>query len=109
MKTVKGHVELSEVALAKIFELARARASEGLAVRIYAEREGCSTPQFGMAFDRPQPQDLVEHISGFTFVVDHESANVVARLTIDYVEEDGRHGFTFRSASAESAPCGCST
>ena len=80
------------------------RAGKGLRVQI--AKGGCSGLQYEMKLDAKQPNDSVTTRDGVEFLVDPESAALLAGSTLDF--HDGLTGVGFHIANPNAArTCGC--
>jgi iron-sulfur cluster assembly accessory protein len=100
-------VTLTENAAKKVKEIfAGDPALAGKSLRVIVEKGGCSSYQYGFAFDEKKDGDTQLDQAGFQVLVDPETAGLVAGAVIDYKEEFSGGGFAVTNPNAKSS-CGC--
>ena len=113
------HVEVKPAAVEQVRRLIAGQ-KPGIGVRVYAQSGGggcCgggSAVQFGMAFAKPRPDDVVVSVDGFSVLVDPSSQPLVEGAVIDYVEGLQESGFkisnpTLPEPDAAGLQGGCSS
>ena len=87
---------ITEAAVEQIKQSARESNSENMALRIAAKRKADGGIEYAMGFDEPDAQDSRLDLSGVIVLVAPTSTDLVAGMTLDYVElENGQHSFIF--------------
>ena len=87
---------VTEAAARQIRVAARQGRSEDMPLRIAAKRRSDGTIDYLMGFDQPDPADSQVEAFGVVVVVAPTSTELVAGMTLDYVElEPGRQDFIF--------------
>ena len=82
--------------------------SVGKGLRVAIAKGGCSGLQYEMSLDVRQAEDAVVERDGVEFLVDPESAQLLAGATLDY--HDGLTGTGFQIVNPNAArTCGCGT
>jgi len=61
-----------------------------------------------MALDEPQKSDVTFDDRGVTFVIDQALLEEAKPIRLDFVNAQGRSGFSFTSSLATGDGCGCS-
>ena len=99
-------VTVTPEAARQILMAARASDSDGLALRVAAQREADGSLDYAMGFDNARKGDLALTSEGIALVVAEEHRELLAGMTLDYVElEPGDFRFIFINPNdAGSAP-----
>jgi iron-sulfur cluster assembly accessory protein len=98
---------LTENASKKVNEIFSGDSSlSGKALRVLVEKGGCSSYQYGFAFDEKKEGDAEIEQAGFKVLVDPETAGLLAGSVIDYKEDFSGGGFAISNPNAKSS-CGC--
>ncbi len=80
-------IKLTENAATQILKAAKESQAEGLALRIAGKREEDGSIQYAMGFeDAVKEDDTTVESEGVMVVVSSLSANLLEKLTVDYVE-----------------------
>ncbi len=79
---------------------------KGKFLRIYIEKGGCSSYQYGFKFDEKKDSDTQCDFGEVKLIVDAESASMLKGSQIDYKEEFSGSGFSVTNPNAKD-PCGC--
>jgi iron-sulfur cluster insertion protein len=100
-------VTLTEVAAAKVKEIAKEEGLEGQGLRVQVKGGGCSGFQYDLFFDeKPTDMDQVVQSRGVTLFIDPLSAQYLEGTEIDYVEGLSGAGFKFGNPNVKGT-CGC--
>jgi len=100
-------VSLTEVAAAKVHEIAKEEGLQGQGLRIQVKGGGCSGFQYDLFFDeKPTDMDLVCESRGVQIFIDPLSAQYLEGTEIDYVEGLSGAGFKFGNPNVKGT-CGC--
>ena len=78
----------------------------GKALRVFVEKGGCSSYQYGFTFDDKKDGDTALDLSGLNLVIDGTSAALLAGAVIDYKEDFSGGGFAISNPNAKKS-CGC--
>lgn len=97
-------ITLTEAAVDKVKEFLRDH--EGLALRIYVSKGGCSGYSYGMALDEVRENDHRFDQAGVSVVIDPDSMPLLEGITVDYVHSLMGGGFAIENPNAV-ASCGC--
>jgi Fe-S cluster assembly iron-binding protein IscA len=66
-------------------------------IRIDLMSSGCCDPSLGLKPDVALDTDLTEKIDGLTFVISPETYKLVGDVTISYIDEISKKGFSLTS------------
>jgi iron-sulfur cluster assembly protein len=89
-------ITVTPAAAQQIRAAATASGSDGLALRIAAERDADGSLDYAMGFDNARKGDLALACEGIALVVAEEQRELLAGMTLDYVEyEPGDFRFIF--------------
>jgi iron-sulfur cluster assembly protein len=97
-------ITLTEAAVDKVREFMSQH--EGLALRIYVSKGGCSGFSYGMALDEAREDDQVFEQEGVAVIIDRESLPYLDGIQVDYVNSLMGAGFAIENPNALST-CGC--
>ncbi|MGQ0644986.1 MAG: HesB/IscA family protein [Elusimicrobiota bacterium] len=98
---------LTESAVKKVREFYAGDSSlQGKALRVFVEKGGCSSFQYGFAFDEKKEGDIEVPVDGLQVVVDSQSSSMLSGSTIDYKEDFSGSGFAISNPNAKQS-CGC--
>ena len=98
---------LTEGAIKKVKEFYQSDESlQGKALRVLVEKGGCSSYQYGFAFDEKKDGDTELVLGGLKVLVDAPSAPLLQGSVIDYKEDFSGSGFSIANPNA-SHSCGC--
>ena len=97
-------ITLTDSAVEKVKEFMSQH--EGLALRIYVSKGGCSGFSYGMALDEAKSSDHLFDDAGVSVVVDPDSFPYLDGIQVDYVNSLMGGGFSIENPNAVSA-CGC--
>lgn len=77
------------------------------ALRVKVVGGGCSGLSYSLEFDEPTGEDVkLRHPLGFAIAIDQGSREYLNGTVLDFEENFGGGGFTFRNPNAVST-CGC--
>lgn len=100
-------VKLTEVAAAKVREIAKEEGLEDQGLRVQVKGGGCSGFQYDLYFDeKPTDMDIVCESRGVRIFIDPLSAQYLEGTEIDYVEGLTGAGFKFGNPNVKGT-CGC--
>ncbi|MBL8681898.1 MAG: iron-sulfur cluster insertion protein ErpA [Myxococcales bacterium] len=100
-------VALTEVAAAKVREIAKEEGLEGQGLRVQVKGGGCSGFQYDLYFDeKPTDMDQIVESRGVKIFIDPLSAQYLEGTEIDYVEGLSGAGFKFGNPNVKGT-CGC--
>lgn len=100
-------VALTEVAAAKVKEIAKEEGLEGQGLRVQVKGGGCSGFQYDLYFDeKATDMDQVVESRGVKIFIDPLSAQYLEGTEIDYVEGLSGAGFKFGNPNVKGT-CGC--
>ena len=100
-------IRISESVIAKVNELLIEEGDTALQLRIFVTGGGCSSFQYGFAFDDEKKDDDLQIRRGpVTVVVDAMSLQYLAGAEIDYEDDLQGARFVIRNPNAAST-CGC--
>ena len=68
---------------------------EGLALRIAARRAFDGSIEYAMGMDNERENDKSLIVDGITLLINEHSADLLAGVTVDFVEENGQPLFVF--------------
>jgi iron-sulfur cluster insertion protein len=106
-KTDDSPVSLTEVAAAKVHEIANEEGLHGQGLRVQVKGGGCSGFQYDLFFDeKPTDMDLIVESRGVQIFIDPLSAQYLEGTEIDYVEGLSGAGFKFGNPNVKGT-CGC--
>lgn len=97
-------INLTDAAVSKVKEFMEQH--EGLALRIYVSKGGCSGFSYGMALDEAHEDDEVFTQEGVSVLVDPNSFPYLDGSQVDYVDSLMGAGFSVENPNAVAA-CGC--
>jgi iron-sulfur cluster assembly protein len=97
-------ISLTEAARDKVKEFMAQH--DGLALRIYVSKGGCSGFSYGMALDEVHDDDEVFQQEGVSVIIDRESLPYLDGSQVDYVNSLMGAGFAVENPNAVSS-CGC--
>jgi iron-sulfur cluster insertion protein len=100
-------IHLTDVAAAKVKEIAREEGLEGQGLRVQVKGGGCSGFQYDLFFDeKPTDMDQVIESQGVQLFIDPLSLQYLDGTEIDYVEGLSGAGFKFGNPNVKGT-CGC--
>ncbi|MGC8487860.1 MAG: HesB/IscA family protein [Clostridia bacterium] len=97
-------ISLTEAAVDKVKEFMQQH--DGLALRIYVSKGGCSGYSYGMALDEAHDDDQVFSQEGVSVIIDPSSLPYLDGSQVDYVNSLMGAGFSIENPNAVAA-CGC--
>ena len=103
-------LDVSELAAEKAKSLLEDKGFAEGALRVFVVGGGCSGYQYGMALamDAETGDQIVEK-NGVRFLVDEESAPLIAGSRVDYIDDVMKQGFSISNPNAShSCACGSS-
>lgn len=77
------------------------------AIRVFQGMGGCSGPQLAIRVDEPAENDEQFEYDGQVYVVDKGLGLMAGGITLDFIEVDGRQGFTIETARPMGGSCDC--
>jgi len=77
-------------------------------LRLGAKNGGCAGFSYIFEFDDKKDSDIIEHLDGFSMVVEMSQASMILNLEVDYESGLNNRGFIFNNPNAKST-CGCGT
>ena len=100
-------IALTENAARAVKKAIEKSGKNGAGFRIMVENGGCSGFKYKIGLDaQPRQDDEVIEASGVRIFVDARSAPMLSGVTVDFVEELGKAGFSFENPNA-SSKCNC--
>lgn len=100
-------IALTESAASAVRKAIEKSGKVGAGFRIMVENGGCSGFKYKIGLDaQARPDDAVVESSGVQIFVDPRSAEMLSGVTVDFVEELGKAGFSFENPNA-SSKCSC--
>ena len=100
-------IHLTDVAAAKVKEIAREEGLEGQGLRVQVKGGGCSGFRYDLFFDeKPTDMDQVIESQGIQLFIDPLSLQYLDGTEIDYVEGLSGAGFKFGNPNVKGT-CGC--
>lgn len=100
-------ISLTDVAAAKVREIAKEEGLEGQGLRVQVKGGGCSGFQYDLFFDeKPTDMDQIVESKGVQLFIDPLSAQYLEGTQIDYVEGLSGAGFKFVNPNVKGT-CGC--
>ncbi len=75
-------------------------------LRVLVESGGCSGFQYGMSFDEPKPDDVIQESEGLQILLDPASSAYLDGSHIDFDDGLQGKGFEIKNPNAQST-CGC--
>jgi len=103
-------ISVTEPAAAKARQLLQEKGFEDGALRLFVVSGGCSGHQYGMALatESEESDHVIEH-AGVRFLIDAESAPLLAGARVDYIDDVMKQGFSIHNPNAaRSCACGSS-
>ena len=109
MTTGTGIIEITDLAAEKAAKLLKEKGFETGALRLFVVGGGCSGHQYGMALasEVEEGDQIVVH-GGVRFLVDPESAPLLAGARVDYIDDVMKQGFSISNPNAVKS-CACGT
>jgi len=77
--------------------------SEGMMLRINAQRGDDEKIKYNMGFDDPNPGDLIIESNGVTLLVDSDSKPLIMGMTVDYFYYENAMQFVFLNPNDQTA------
>lgn len=100
-------INISKAAASEIKRLQLKRQNPEARLRLGVQRGGCADFYYTLGFDTViNPSDRVYESEGLLVIVNEESLNYIAQLTLDYSEDLMGGGFRFHNPIAVET-CGC--
>jgi iron-sulfur cluster assembly accessory protein len=100
-------INLSKAAIDEIRRLQLKRQNLEARLRLGVQRGGCAELYYTIDFDEAMnPGDRIYDCGGICAIVDEQSFNYIANLTLDYSEDLMGGGFRFHNPNAIES-CGC--
>ncbi|WP_426415174.1 HesB/IscA family protein [Aestuariirhabdus sp. LZHN29] len=102
-------LNFTDQALSTIRSALAARDSRTAGLRIGVVGSPCSGLRYLIRVeDNPTSDDQVFESQGLVLFIDNESTSHLQGVQVDFVEQDGRKGFTFDNPNQNSGCSGCS-
>ena len=103
-------LDVTELAATKAKSLLEDKGFAEGALRVFVVGGGCSGYQYGMALATDaEAGDAVIEKNGVRFLVDEESAPLIAGSRVDYIDDVMKQGFSISNPNAShSCACGSS-
>ena len=79
------------------------------AIRVFQGMGGCSGPQLAIRVDDPKDNDEHFEYDGQVYVVDKGLDLMTGGITLDFIEVEGRQGFTIDTVRPMGGGCDCSS
>ena len=92
-------VQITDTAKGKIQEVLSQ--NQGKYVRLYFQGMGWSGPKIGMALDEPLVDEKPVQVNDIGFLIADEAEPWVDEMTIDYVKDPYREGFTIKGPAED--------
>ncbi len=107
---VSSLIEVTDLAAEKAAVMLKEKGFENGALRVFVVGGGCSGYQYGMALaNEAEEGDAVIEQGGVRFLVDQESAPLLAGARVDYIDDVMKQGFSISNPNAaKSCACGSS-
>ncbi len=100
-------IELTDNAVSAVKKAIAKSGKDGAGFRIMIENGGCAGFKYKIGLDAaPRDGDAIVDSQGVRVFVDPQSAPMLQGVTIDFVEEVGRAGFSFQNPNA-AKKCNC--
>jgi Fe-S cluster assembly iron-binding protein IscA len=71
-------------------------------IRIDLNSTGCCDVSLGLSVDQLRTADLIEEVDGLQFTMSPETYQLVGEVTISFVDEQGKKGFSLTSSKPVS-------
>lgn len=100
-------IALTDSAVSAVQRAIAKSGKEGAGFRIMIEAGGCSGLKYKIGLDTtPREDDLVVETSGVRVFIDPLSQPMLNGVSVDFIEESGRGGFSFDNPNAAKS-CNC--
>lgn len=100
-------VTLTENAVTAVKQAIVKSGKEGAGFRLMIQEGGCAGFKYLIGLDaNPREDDIVMDASGVRVFIDPLSAPMLVGVSVDFVEEAGRAGFSFQNPNA-AKKCDC--
>jgi iron-sulfur cluster assembly protein len=100
-------VALTDNAVTAVKKAIAKAGKDGAGFRVMIEEGGCAGFKYMIGLDAiPREDDTVVDAGGIRVFVDSKSAPMLEGVTVDFVEEVGRAGFSFQNPNA-AKKCNC--
>ncbi|HRX82747.1 MAG TPA: iron-sulfur cluster assembly accessory protein [Pirellulaceae bacterium] len=100
-------IALTERAATAVKKAIEKSGKSGAGFRVMVENGGCSGLKYKIGLDsQPRQDDEIVESSGIRIFVDPDSLPMLSGVTVDFVEELGKAGFSFDNPNA-SSKCSC--
>lgn len=100
-------ISLTDNAVSAVKKAIAKSGKEGAGFRIMVESGGCSGLKYKIGLDTsPRQDDEIVAQGDIKVFIDQQSKPMVAGMTVDFVEEIGKAGFSFDNPNAK-AKCNC--
>jgi iron-sulfur cluster assembly protein len=102
-------VTLTDNAVTAVKQAISKSGKEGAGFRIMTRELGCAGLKYLIGLDSsPREDDIVVETCGMCVFIDPMSAPLLSGVSVDFVEEAGRAGFSFDNPNVTSS-CSCSS
>jgi iron-sulfur cluster assembly accessory protein len=99
-------LEINDNAVQEFKRLLKEKGKAGKAIRIFTMGSGCCGPTVGMDFvDQGQFDDIAFEREGVRFCIELKASTALDQMTIDYIANGDRKGFTLKNPASGSC-CG---
>lgn len=105
---MKAPLLVTDAAAERVKALLDSRGKPSAGIRIGVRAKGCSGLSYTIEFadERTPFDEVLEHSSGVTILIDPKATMFILGTEMDYVEEKMQAGFVFRNPN-EKGRCGC--
>lgn len=101
-------LHFTDQALSTIQDAIKARPAAPKGLRVGVMGSACSGLQYVIRLeDSPASDDQIIACQGLSLFVDIDSVSQLEGVRVDFVEEDGRRGFTFDNPNVAQGCSGC--
>jgi iron-sulfur cluster assembly accessory protein len=101
-------VTISEPAAEKAKEILTANGKTDWGLRIFIAGESCCGPAYGMDLsEKPADGDETIEKNGLKVFIDKNASSKLDGMTIDFISEGERQGFTITGGKPSSCSSGC--
>ena len=102
-------ITLTDSAVKKIQSMMEKENKPGYALKVGVVTGGCAGLSYDLRLQKtPYKNDIIFDQKGLTVCINEESAKLLKRTEIDYVDTLKESGFKYRNPNAKSS-CGCGT
>jgi len=102
-------ITLTDSAVKKIMSMMEKEGKQGYALKVGVVTGGCAGLSYDLRLQKtPYDNDIIFEQKGLKVCINEESAKLLKRTEIDYVDTLKESGFKYRNPNAKSS-CGCGT